>query len=84
MEISGLVNFLICYPWSTIFTKSSELVYINVVEDWFKGPRLMSAKGRIIWTGMFHVMSTCRLNHLLSWEQGWYSHTGHLVSFPPS
>lgn len=27
-----------------------KLVYINVVEEWFKGPPLMSKKGRFIWT----------------------------------
>ncbi|KAF8163825.1 transmembrane amino acid transporter protein-domain-containing protein [Crassisporium funariophilum] len=29
-----------------------KVVYINVVEDWIGGPRLMSSKGRIIWTFM--------------------------------
>ncbi|KAF8638119.1 hypothetical protein AX17_002439 [Amanita inopinata Kibby_2008] len=29
-----------------------KVMYINVVEDWFHGPRLMSGKGRIIWTFM--------------------------------
>lgn len=30
-----------------------EVVYINIVEDWLKGPRLMTPKGRIIWSGKF-------------------------------
>jgi hypothetical protein len=29
-----------------------KVVYINVVEDWLKGPRLLSPRGRIIWTGL--------------------------------
>lgn len=29
-----------------------KVVYINVVEDWMKGPRLMSPKGRIVWSSM--------------------------------
>ncbi|KAF8815786.1 hypothetical protein BYT27DRAFT_7224712 [Phlegmacium glaucopus] len=29
-----------------------KVVYINVVEDWLNGPRLMSFKGRIIWIGL--------------------------------
>lgn len=28
-----------------------EVVYINVVENWFNGPRLMTLQGRYIWTG---------------------------------
>ena len=35
-----------------IHTERLEVVYINIVEDWLKGPRLMTAKGRIIWTGI--------------------------------
>ncbi|KAF8905255.1 transmembrane amino acid transporter protein-domain-containing protein [Gymnopilus junonius] len=27
-----------------------KVIYINIVEDWLHGPRLMSHKGRIIWT----------------------------------
>jgi amino acid permease len=27
-----------------------KVVYINVIEDWMHGPRLMTVKGRIIWT----------------------------------
>ncbi|KAH9484608.1 N amino acid transport system protein [Psilocybe cubensis] len=27
-----------------------KVVYINIIEDWFKGPRLMTPKGRVIWT----------------------------------
>ncbi|KIJ93769.1 hypothetical protein K443DRAFT_111538 [Laccaria amethystina LaAM-08-1] len=29
-----------------------KVVYINVVEDWMKGPRLMTFKGRVIWSLM--------------------------------
>ncbi|KAF8636277.1 hypothetical protein AX17_003668 [Amanita inopinata Kibby_2008] len=29
-----------------------KVIYINIVEDWFHGPRLMSGKGRIVWTFM--------------------------------
>jgi len=27
-----------------------KVIYINIIEDWMKGPRLMTPKGRIIWT----------------------------------
>ena len=30
---------------------STEVAYINIVEGWFNGPRLMTPKGRMIWTG---------------------------------
>jgi len=29
-----------------------KIVYINIVENWLKGPRLLTAKGRLIWIGM--------------------------------
>jgi len=29
-----------------------KLVYINIIEDWLKGPPLLSSQGRIIWTGL--------------------------------
>lgn len=29
-----------------------KVIYINIIEDWFKGPRLLTFKGRIIWTVM--------------------------------
>ncbi|KAF8239666.1 hypothetical protein L208DRAFT_1236102 [Tricholoma matsutake] len=29
-----------------------KVVYINVVENWFNGPRLMTLQGRYIWTGL--------------------------------
>ncbi|KAF9352184.1 hypothetical protein BGX26_009949 [Mortierella sp. AD094] len=29
-----------------------KVAYINIVEDWLKGPSLMSRKGHIIWVGM--------------------------------
>jgi len=32
-----------------------KLVYINIIEEWLKGPRLMTAQGRIIWTGLVFV-----------------------------
>ncbi|KAF8187421.1 transmembrane amino acid transporter protein-domain-containing protein [Pholiota molesta] len=32
-----------------------KVVYINVVEDWLKGPRLMTPKGRIVWSGLVFV-----------------------------
>ena len=28
-----------------------KVIYLNVIEDTFKGPRLMSFKGRFVWTG---------------------------------
>ena len=28
-----------------------KVIYINIVEDTFKGPRLMSSKGRFVWMG---------------------------------
>jgi len=27
-----------------------KVIYINIIEDWFHGPRLMTPKGRVIWT----------------------------------
>jgi hypothetical protein len=30
---------------------TTEVAYINIVEGWFNGPRLMTSKGRMIWTG---------------------------------
>jgi len=43
-------------PWSLscglIDGKILEVVYINIVENWMHGPRLMSKKGRVIWTGV--------------------------------
>jgi len=32
-----------------------KVAYINIVEDWLKGPSLLSRKGRLIWTGMVFV-----------------------------
>ncbi|CAA7271203.1 unnamed protein product [Cyclocybe aegerita] len=29
-----------------------KVIYINIIEDWFGGPRLMTPKGRVIWTIM--------------------------------
>ncbi|KIJ45773.1 hypothetical protein M422DRAFT_166077 [Sphaerobolus stellatus SS14] len=29
-----------------------KVVYINIIEDWFNGPRLMTFKGRIIWSSL--------------------------------
>jgi len=29
-----------------------KVIYINIIEDWFKGPRLLTFKGRLIWTAM--------------------------------
>jgi hypothetical protein len=31
---------------------SAEVAYYHIVEEWMKGPQLMSKKGRAIWTGM--------------------------------
>ena len=28
-----------------------KVIYINIVEDMFKGPRFMTSKGRFIWIG---------------------------------
>lgn len=36
---------LICF-----FLLFSEVAYYNIVEQWFKGPPIMSKKGRIVWT----------------------------------
>jgi len=32
-----------------------KVIYINIIEDWLKGPRLLTFKGRIIWTVMVFV-----------------------------
>ena len=65
-----------------IFTKWSEIVYFNVVEGWLKGPRLMTAKGRIIWTGTSTLWAPSVDGSFTPYrKQGWYSHTGHYVSF---
>ncbi|KAF8313416.1 oligopeptide transporter protein [Clavulina sp. PMI_390] len=32
-----------------------KVIYINIVEGWFKGPRLMSPKGRLLWTPLVFV-----------------------------
>jgi len=29
-----------------------KVAYINIIEDWLNGPRLVSSKGRVIWTGL--------------------------------
>jgi hypothetical protein len=53
MEISASVSLLFQGKTNQYSQNDSELVYINIVEDWFKGPRLMTYQGRIIWTGMY-------------------------------
>ncbi|KAF8967257.1 transmembrane amino acid transporter protein-domain-containing protein [Flammula alnicola] len=69
---------------------SLEVVYINIVEDWLKGPRLMTAKGRAIWTvlvlvtGLSH--SSSALPSLKSddhWCHRRHRHYAVTYSFPP-
>jgi len=50
--ISGSFEILVrgLFPCELIDGKI-EVVYINIVENWMHGPRLMSKKGRVIWTG---------------------------------
>ena len=59
----------------------SELVYINIVEDWLKGPRLMTPRGRIIWTGTSESTLMKASYRLIvygkQYIQGWCSHIGH-------
>ena len=43
-----------------------KVIYLNVIEDTFKGPRLMSFKGRFVWTGrrafqLFQSLSMCTI-----------------------
>ena len=51
--ISGSFEILVrgLFPCELIDGKI-EVVYINIVENWMHGPRLMSKKGRVIWTGV--------------------------------
>ncbi|KAF8678538.1 hypothetical protein AX14_004692, partial [Amanita brunnescens Koide BX004] len=35
-----------------------KVIYINIVEDTFKGPRLMSSKGRFVWIGLVIIYWT--------------------------
>jgi hypothetical protein len=51
-----------------------KVAYVSLIEEWGKGPPLMSQKGRAIWTGisLFSVRPTI----LLIMDQAWYFCTG--------
>ena len=59
---------------------NSEIVYINVIEDWLNGPRLLTFKGRLIWIGKRFTSIRKTFSHL-SEQQQWYSPTGRSVGF---
>ena len=58
-------DFIFCSLFPIIDQIFSEIVYRDVVENWFKGPTLMTPKGRVIWTGSisFMIFFVCLASH---------------------
>ena len=71
LELVGR-DYIFCSLFSTIDQLFLEIVYRDVIEDWFKGPNLMTPKGRVIWTGSisFMIFFVCLTSHSFHFSTG--------------